>query len=945
MRLRLLPVVAAALFVAGPDPIAGADAITAPQATWVPDGEVKAVAISGSTAYIGGNFSRVAPYTGSSARFSAPNAEARKPWPEVNGVVNAVAADGSGGWYLGGDFRSVGGAPRSDLAHVLADGTLDASWAPATDGVVRALAVGSGTVFAGGEFSTANGASRGNLAGFSTATGATTGFVGSVSFDGSPIDPAGVYALLLVGSTLYATGEFNRAISGLTLSTRLRGAAFDVASSQIQGWNPSTNRVIKGLARDSDGSDLFIGGRFSRVNADANDPFNTGQARSGVAKVDEAAGTANANWVAPLQPSTDLTTLIVAGPWVYLAGTVRVAPGDVWPVAAYSTANNDAGINVNWHPVPAGGVQSLAASGSTVYIGSGASSDGPQTSVIGVDATSFPAAGTPSFAPALGRGRGGLPSGQSAGVRAIGAVGTDVVAGGTFTNVGGVARRNLAAIDLSTGQATAFDPPMRGAFSSLTSVQAVTVSADGVVWAGGDFLTEGPNVREGLAAFDPGTGALTAFDRDVSGPVLALAASGTTVYAGGSFAQVGGQPRQSVAAVRNVTGGQGTVLPFDPDVGGVVHALAVAGDALYLGGSFATVNGSLAALKRDRRNLAAVSSDTGLDRGWDPDADAVVRALAVAGGTVFAGGDFATVNRSAARGRLAALDAQTGAARPWAPTADGPVRALALYGSTVFAGGDFANVNGGVARSGLAAFDATSGAPDAASLGLSSEERSGPTSPVARVGALVVAPASGLLAGGTFVMNAPTPRAANLAAFGLPPLPSGGGGAAAGSGAAAAVGELGGSGAAPATRRDDVEPRLALTASRRRFRVGRPAMPADGRASAAAVRKARQGTTLTLSLSEPARVRFDVLLATAGRRVGRKCVKSTRANRRRRRCARLVQKSRFARSAPARRSSVKWSGRTGRRALKRGRYVLRATPTDAAGNRGAMRQVSITIVR
>ena len=468
---------------------------------------------------------------------------------------------------------------------------------------------------------------------------------------------------------------------------------------------------------------------------------------------------------------------MVSGSWVYVAGTVRVAPGQVWPVAAYNTANNNAGLNINWHPVPAGTVQSLAAAGSTVYIGSGSVVDGlPQPAVIGVDATNFPETGTPTFAPALGRGRQAIPSGQTTGVRAIGANGSDVVAGGTFTNVGGVERRNLAAIDLNTGQATAFNPPMKGQFSALASVNAVAVTSDGVVWAGGEFLTEGPDVRTHLAAFNAGSGAITSFHRDPNGFVFALVASGTTVYAAGSFTAVGGQPRRNVAAVTHVPGQAGTVLPFDVDVDGPVNALALAGGALYLGGSFSSVNGALAALKRNRRNLAAVAADTGLARDWDPDADNAVRALAVAGDTIFAGGDFATVNRSIPRQRLAAFDAQGGTARAWAPGADAPVRALAPYGPTVFVGGDFATVNGGVPRSGFAALDAVTGAPDPFGLDLSTEERGGPAPPVRRVGALFASPDLGLLTGGSFVMNAPAPRAANLAGFVLPPLPSGNGG-------------------------------------------------------------------------------------------------------------------------------------------------------------------------
>jgi hypothetical protein len=76
-----------------------------------------------------------------------------------------------------------------------------------------------------------------------------------------------------------------------------------------------------------------------------------------------------------------------------------------------------------------------------------------------------------------------------------------------------------------------------------------------------------------------------------------------------------------------------------------------------------------------------------------------------------------------------------------------------------------------------------------------------------------------------------------------------------------------------------------------------------------------------------------------------RCRLPRRANRKRKRCIRLTRKGTFRRSAPAGRSKVAFSGRIGRRALKRGRYVLRATPTDAAGNTGKARSLSITIVR
>jgi hypothetical protein len=935
-RVVLGVATSAALVAALATPAAGAAAVTDPVETWVPDGEVKAVAVSGSTAYIGGNFSRIAPYTGASALFNAANGEVKKPWPEVNGVVNAVERDGSGGWFLGGEFRSVGGVPRTDLAHVLADGSVDPNWAPETNGLVRALAVENpaGPVYAGGDFSTANGEARAHVAGFTRASGALTSFTGSVAEDDAFTDFKGAHALLLTGQTLYVGGIFDQAAGSSGGGARKNAAAFNVVSSAVLPWDPAPTNTVTSFALA--GAELFVGGRFGTIG---------GQSRSGVAKVDPATGAALGSWIPPIQCCASVSALAVSGTQLYFGGSnIRFNP--------MAPARNAAAISVTgavpnptWTPTVPAGVLSLVAAGSTIYLGGGLFSDGPQPTLIGVDATN----GAPTaFAPALGRGKQQFPSGGTTGVRAIGVNGSDVVAGGTFTNVGGVDRRNLGAIDLNTGQATGFNPPMKGMFSPLASVSAVAVTSDGVVWAGGQYITEGPNERTGLAAFDATSGALTSFHRDPNNAaVSALVASGSTVFAGGSFTSVGGTPRRNVAAFRHVPGEQGTVLPFDVDVDGPVHALALAGDTLYLGGQFTEINGALAALARDRRNLAAVDATNGLARDWDPDADNVVRTLAIDGDTAYAGGDFAAVNRGLPRERLAAFDRQSGAARGWDPGADGPVRSLATYGPTVFAGGDFTRA-GGVLRSGIAALDGQTGAPDVFGPALDTEERGGPLPPVTRVGALFASPATGLLTAGSFVMNSPTPRSANLSLFGLAPVPApappGGG-----PGADTPGGPGGPGGTGTVTPGDGIDPNLGLAASRRRFRVGRGATSADGTATAAGRTRRRRtpaGTTLTLSMTEPARVKFEVLVKGKGRRSGKKCVKQTRRNRKRKRCTLLtLKKPVFIRSAAAGRSRVAWSGRLGRKALKPGAYVLRATPTDAAGNTGKARQISITIVR
>ncbi len=82
-----------------------------------------------------------------------------------------------------------------------------------------------------------------------------------------------------------------------------------------------------------------------------------------------------------------------------------------------------------------------------------------------------------------------------------------------------------------------------------------------------------------------------------------------------------------------------------------------------------------------------------------------MKALAVSGTTVYAGGSFGSI-ASVTRHRLAALDATSGAPAAWDPNVDADVLALAAWApSAVYAGGTFLQV-GSEERTGFAAFDA-----------------------------------------------------------------------------------------------------------------------------------------------------------------------------------------------------------------------------------------------
>ena len=95
-----------------------------------------------------------------------------------------------------------------------------------------------------------------------------------------------------------------------------------------------------------------------------------------------------------------------------------------------------------------------------------------------------------------------------------------------------------------------------------------------------------------------------------------------------------------------------------------------------------------------------------------------VYALQQLGSTMYAGGEFSTVENAArtttySRSNIMAFDATTGAMASFAPSFNGAVWAIVSDGASMWVGGYFTNVNG-VARRGVVKIDPTTGAVDPA---------------------------------------------------------------------------------------------------------------------------------------------------------------------------------------------------------------------------------------
>jgi hypothetical protein len=112
----------------------------------------------------------------------------------------------------------------------------------------------------------------------------------------------------------------------------------------------------------------------------------------------------------------------------------------------------------------------------------------------------------------------------------------------------------------------------------------------------------------------------------------------------------------------------------------------------------------------------------------------------------------------------------------------------------------------------------------------------------------------------------------------------------------------------------------------------------------AAGKRVTRGTRLRYALSEQARVVFTVEQPRGGRLVAGRCRTPSRANRRKRRCTRLVRTGQFAvTSAAAGANTKRFSGRIGSRTLKPGRYRLTLVAVDAAGNKSKPRRLRFRI--
>ena len=474
---------------------------------------VSAIAVVGSTVYVGGNFTS----TGSWPRNRIAGIDAvtgiATTWnPGASDIVSALLVSGST-LYVGGNFSTLGGQTRLRIGSFdLATGSLVAGWQPHANSQVTALAASGSTIYAGGSFTVIGG-------------GQARSFVAALDANANATswmpEPDGiVFALAASASAVYVGGEFG----AMGAATRNGLAALDLTTGRVTSWNPNPDRLVNTLAVS--GSTVYVGGQFSAIG---------GQARNYVAAVDATSGNAttwNPNASAEVFAlAVDAASVYVGGDFTNIGGQTRNR------LAAFDLATGNV---TGWNPNANGRVNTLTVDGATLYAGGGFTTIGAQTRNR-----------IASFDVASGNLNGWSPEANNT-VFAVAPGGGSVYVGGDFSVVGGQLRNRLAALDAVTGSAIASWNP-----NPNSLVRSLLVSGS-KVYAAGDFSQISGQARVALAALDAATGLLMPWDANVQGPsvfsvVRSLASDGSTLYFGGTFDRVGGIPRSNLAGVEQVT--------------------------------------------------------------------------------------------------------------------------------------------------------------------------------------------------------------------------------------------------------------------------------------------------------------------------------------------------------------------------------------------------------
>jgi len=273
--------------------------------------------------------------------------------------------------------------------------------------------------------------------------------------------------------------------------------------------------------------------------------------------------------------------------------------------------------------------------------------------------------------------------------------------GGVFTAVGGVARSNAAAIRADGKVDRIFNPGVNG------KVMALAASEDGsTIFLGGTFTQAGGKQRANLAAVDAVTGeALVDWTADTSGTypdVWSLAVHGQRLYVGGKFTGIDGTSQKRLVALNIATGD--VITTFKPAPNSTVREVVVSPDGatVYAGGVFSMLGG------QPRQAAGSVSAATGTATSFAPSGNGgsvITVGLSPDGERFF----YGTENNT-----LYAYDPSASNHPVWLVKTSGNTQAIAVSDDEMWIGGHFSQIlSASLPRKFIASLDPVDGSVNA----------------------------------------------------------------------------------------------------------------------------------------------------------------------------------------------------------------------------------------
>jgi trimeric autotransporter adhesin len=526
----------------------------------------------------------------------------------IQGVIEVVKRNGPN-LYAGGLFSKAGGVAATNIArwdgtNWFALGTSVSGTGFNTLGSVNCVAFQGNNVYAGGNFSFAGGSSATNVAYWD---GSLWHAMGN-PFNGP------VNGLQFFGTYLYAAGAFTNTALHLTNIARWDGSTW----SALPGGG--ANRVISDLTTNA--TSLFVGGAFTQIG---------GIAATGIVSFDGSSTWTTMGGVFGFQGSGgQVNKFDWQGNQLYAGGAFE----RVGNVGACDVARWD---GTNWWS-----------------LGTSKGGDAPTvnnaTSMLLVNNTTQPGLYIGGLFSTLGNvvlnciGRwdgtnwnpvGSGMSGSLFGINgqrvlAMATDGTNLYAGGIFTNAGSVYASQIAYWNGSNWN------PMGSGVDN--NVDAIVVGLTNYIWVGGAFTNAGGTYSRGISEWYAGAWHNLGNVEGTNGTVNALAYDGgTKVYAGGQFYTAGGVNATNIAYFDyNDFSWHAMGLGLLGVFGGRVSSLAYGNGYLYAGGTF--TNSSTTALWHIAKWDG--TSWTSLGSGITGNSAATVNGISISGANVYVTGNF-----------------------------------------------------------------------------------------------------------------------------------------------------------------------------------------------------------------------------------------------------------------------------------------------------------------